>query len=224
LTIQNRLFELQDKEYAAFQSKLIPTLTKDKIIGVRIPEARKLAMQVIKDGLAIAFLEDLPHAFYDENILHSLLISEIKDYSECIRQVDVFLPYVDNWAVCDIISPKVFKKNRQELIGKIKEWSSARQTYTCRFGLGILMCHYLDQDFVEEYLEIPALVQSDDYYVKMMVAWFFATALSKQWDTALPYLIKNKLDPWTHNKTIQKARESFRITKEQKIYLKELKR
>ncbi len=224
MTIQNRLFELQDKEYAAFQSKLIPTLAKDKIIGVRIPAARKLAMQVIKDGLANAFLKDLPHVFYDENILHSLLISEIKDYSECIRQVDVFLPYVDNWAVCDIIAPKVFKKNRQELIGKIKEWSSARQTYTCRFGLGILMCHYLDQDFVEEYLEIPALVQSDDYYVKMMVAWFFATALSKQWDAALPYLIKNRLDPWTHNKTIQKARESFRITKEQKIYLKELKR
>ncbi len=224
MTIQNRLFELQDKEYAAFQSKLIPTLAKDKIIGVRIPAARKLAMQVIKDGLANAFLKDLPHVFYDENILHSLLISEIKDYSECIRQVDVFLPYVDNWAVCDIISPKVFKKNRQELIGKIKEWSSARQTYTCRFGLGILMCHYLDQDFVEEYLEIPALVQSDDYYVKMMVAWFFATALAKQWEAAIPYLIKNRLDPWTHNKTIQKARESFRITKEQKIYLKELKR
>lgn len=224
MTIQNRLFELQDKEYAAFQSKLIPTLAKDKIIGVRIPAARKLAMQVIKDGMANAFLKDLPHVFYDENILHSLLISEIKDYSECVRQVDIFLPYVDNWAVCDIIAPKVFKKNRQELIGKIKEWSSSRQTYTCRFGLGILMCHYLDQDFVEEYLEIPASVQSDDYYVKMMVAWFFATALAKQWEAAIPYLIKNRLDPWTHNKTIQKARESFRITKEQKIYLKELKR
>lgn len=223
MTIQERLFALQDKEYAAFQAKLTPGVPEETFIGVRVPEARKLAKVYSKEAESETFLTQLPHKYYDENMLHGLLISEVKDYEKCIALTDAFLPYVDNWAVCDIMSPKVFKKNKEELMKKIVEWSASEHTYTCRFGLEMLMSHFLDDDFQKEYLEIPASVQSEEYYVNMMIAWFFATALAKQWDDVIPYIEEKRLSPWVHNKTIQKARESYRITAEQKEYLKTLK-
>ena len=221
--LQERLFALQDKQYAAFQAKLTPGVPMDSFIGIRVPVARKLAKEYAKKEDSKRFLQQLPHRYYDENILHSLLISQIKDYDECIRQTDDFLPYVDNWAVCDILSPKVFAKHKEELMEKIKVWSKSSHTYTCRFGIETLMSHYLDKDFKEEYLEIPASAESDEFYVKMMIAWFFATALAKQWDATIPYIEQHRLAPWTHNKTIQKAIESYRITPEQKAYLRTLK-
>lgn len=221
--IQKRLFQLQDKEYASFQARIIPGPSENSIIGVRVPDVRNLSKELIKEGGYESFLNQLPHQYYDENMLHGLLISEIKDYETCICETEKFLPFVDNWAVCDIMSPKTFKKNKDLLIPKIIEWSASKHTYTCRFGLEMLMSHFLDKDFKPEYLEIPASVHLDEYYVKMMVAWFFATALAKQWDATIPYITERKLDDWTHNKTIQKARESYRITAEQKEFLKSLK-
>ena len=204
---QELLFQLQDKGYRDFQSKLIPTIPVETIIGVRIPAIRKLAKEYGKDPESVEFLKQLPHTYYDENILHALLVAEIKDYEVCVKEVERFLPYVDNWAVCDIFSPKVFRKNKDKLIDKIREW----------------MTHFLDEDFRVEYLEIPATVHSEEYYVNMMIAWFYATALAKQWDATIGYIEDQRLDTWTHNKTIQKARESYRITPEQKEYLKTLK-
>lgn len=224
MEIQKKLFELQDKEYAEFQSKLTPVIPRDAFIGVRVPEVRKLAKSYSKDPECQEFLKELPHQYYDENMLHGLILSEMKDYDDCIRAVDLFLPYVDNWAVCDIMSPKVFKKHKEQLLEKIREWAASDLVYTCRFGLEMLMSHFLDEDYAPEYLEIPAGVRSEEYYVNMMIAWFFATALAKQWDTTIPYIEGNRLDTWVHNKTIQKARESYRITEEQKEYLKGLKR
>lgn len=223
LKIRDRLFELQDFNYLEFHSKLIPSVDKKTIIGVRIPILRKLAKEYIKDPESDLFLKDLPHKYYDENILHALLISEIKDYDSCIEYLEEFLPYIDNWAVCDILSPKVFKNHKEELLVKIKEWSTSKQTYACRFGIGMLMSHYLDFDYKKEYLEIPALIHLDDYYINMMIAWFFATALAKRWEDTVIYLEENKLDVWVHNKTIQKACESYRIAPEKKKYLKTLK-
>ena len=220
---QELLFQLQDKSYRDFQSKLIPTIPVETIIGVRIPAIRKLAKEYGKDPESVEFLKQLPHTYYDENILHALLVAEIKDYEVCVKEVEHFLPYVDNWAVCDIFSPKVFRKNKDKLIDKIREWTASGQPYTCRFGMEMLMTHFLDEDFRVENLGIPAAVHSEEYYVNMMIAWFYATALAKQWDAAVGYIEKKCLDPWTHNKTIQKARESYRITREQKEYLKTLK-
>lgn len=222
--IQEKLFALRDAEYARFQSKLVPNISPEKIIGVRVPEARKLAKSLVREPETGTFLSSLPHEYYDEDMLHGLLISEEKDYERCITLVDAFLPYVDNWAVCDIMSPKVFRKHKPELMEKIRTWSASAHTYTCRFGLEMLMTHFLDADFRSEYLEIPAAVRSPEYYVNMMIAWFFATALAKQWEATIPYLQQNRLDVWTHNKTIQKARESYRITPEQKAWLSTLKR
>ena len=224
MNIQKELFALQDKSYGDFQAKLVPNIPRELFIGIRVPEARKLAKRLAKEPDTSIFLRDLPHKYYDENILHALLISEMKDYAECIAEVDKFLPYVDNWAVCDILSPKIFKKNKAPLLEKIKEWSASEKTYTCRFGIEILMSYFLDDDFKPEYLEIPASVHSEEYYVRMMIAWFFATALAKQWDTTIKYIEDHRLDTWTHNKAIQKARESRRITPKQKEYLKSLKR
>lgn len=223
MEILDELFKLRDEEYAEFQSKLTPTVDKNKFIGVRVPEVRQLAKIYIKDEEAKEFLKILPHKYYDENMLHGLLISEIKDYNICIKEVDRFLPYVDNWAVCDIMSPKIFKKNKDKLIEKIKIWSKSKDVYTCRFGIEMLMSHFLDEDFKPEYLEIPSKIDSDEYYIQMMIAWFFATALAKQWNETIKYIEKEKLSKWVHNKTIQKARESNRITNEQKEYLKSLK-
>lgn len=220
---QELLFQLQDKGYRDFQSKLIPTIPVETIIGVRIPTIRKLAKEYGKDLESVEFLKQLPHTYYDENILHALLVAEIKDYEVCVKEVERFLPYVDNWAVCDIFSPKVFRKNKDKLIDKIREWTASDHPYTCRFGMEMLMTHFLDEDFRVEYLEIPATVHSEEYYVNMMIAWFYATALAKQWDATIGYIEDQRLDTWTHNKTIQKARESYRITPEQKEYLKTLK-
>ena len=224
MKIQKELFSLQDKEYMKFLSKLTPNVSEDTIIGVRIPEIRKLAKKLLKNNEYEDFLKELPHKYYDENLLHGAIISESKNFEKCIKLLDNFLPFVDNWAVCDTISPKIFKKYKKELIEKIKEWSQSDKTYTCRFGVEMLMTHFLDEDFKKEYLEVVADIHSDEYYVKMVVAWFFATALAKQWDYAVIYLEDNRLDVWVHNKTIQKARESLRISLEKKEYLKKLKR
>lgn len=224
MDIRKELFNLADEKCADFQAKLTPTISRELFVGVRVPEVRKLAKVIYKSDEYKNFLSELPHKYYDENMLHGLILSEFKNYDDCISEVDKFLPYVDNWAVCDIMSPKCFKKNKDKLINKIFEWSGSGETYTSRFGIEMLMTHYLDEDFREEYLEIPASVHIDDYYAKMMVAWFFATALAKQWDATIPYIENSKLEAWTHNKTIQKARESYRITEEQKEYLKSLKK
>ncbi len=222
--IQERLFALQDEKYGDFQSKLIPGLPREQVIGIRMPAMRKLAKEFAKEEEAAAFLKQLPHTYYDENVLHALLIASMKDYDACMEAVEAFLPYIDNWAVCDGLSPKVFRKHKKELLEKIKFWIPSEHTYTCRFGMGMLMRWFLDEDFQPEYLEMPAAVRSEEYYVNMMTAWFFATALAKQWDAAIPYLEQSCLDSWTHNKAIQKARESYRITPEQKEYLKTLKK
>lgn len=224
-TIQDRLFEYQDKEYAVFQVGLTPGITVDKCIGVRVPNVRKLAKEIVKEQNYDGFLRDLPHEYYDENMLHAAILSEIKDVDKCMEYLEMFLPYVDNWAVCDTMKPKIFAKNKELLMDRIKVWAESSHTFTCRFGMEMLMNHFLDKDFKPEYLEIPASVKSDEYYVKMMAAWFFATALAKQWDATIPYIEQNRLeDDWTHNKTIQKSRESYRILPEQKEYLKTLKR
>ena len=224
MNIKEELFALQDISYADFQANLTPNISRSLFIGVRVPEARKLAKRLAKEPEAYQFLRDLPHKYYDENMLHGLLLSEMKDYETCIAAVDKFLPYVDNWAVCDIMNPKIFKKNKTALLEKIKEWSVSEKTYTCRFGIEMLMSHFLDDDFKPEYLEIPVFVHSEEYYVHMMVAWFFATALTKQWDATIEYIEDRQLDTRTHNKAITKACESRRIKQKQKEYLKSLKR
>lgn len=221
---RERLFALGDERYAGFQSVLIPNIPKETVIGVRMPMMRKLAKEIAGAEEMRAFLAELPHAYYDENILHSVLLSQMKDYDTCMEAVEAFLPHIDNWAVCDCLSPKAFAGHKPELLENIREWAKSEHVYTCRFGLEMLMTHFLDDDFKPEYLELPADVKLEDYYAKMMVAWFFATALAKQWDAAVVYLQQNRLEPWTHNKTIQKARESYRITAGQKEYLKTLKR
>ncbi|MBQ0000710.1 MAG: DNA alkylation repair protein [Clostridiales bacterium] len=223
MDIIERLREFQDEKNAAFQAKLTPGVDKELFLGVRVPDARKLAKEFYKDPASEAFLKQLPHTYFDENMVHGLLISEMKDFEKCAEAMDRFLPYVDNWAVCDIISPKVFKKHRPELLIKIREWIASPEVYTCRFGMEMLMSHFLDEDFSPELLELPANVISEEYYVNMMIAWFFATALAKQWDAAIPYIEEKRMGRWVHNKTIQKARESYRITPEQKEYLKSLK-
>lgn len=224
MNIQKRLLELSDEKNADFSAKLTPGIDREKFLGVRIPASRKLAKEIIKENEHKDFLNSLPHKYYDENILHSILISEIKDYDECIKYVDEFLPYVDNWAVCDTMSPKAFKNKHERLMNDILRWVDSDQTYTIRFGLKILMAHFLDNDFKKEYLEIPAKIRSDEYYINMMIAWFYATALAKQWNSTIVYIENGVLDKWVHNKAIKKARESYRITAEQKEYLKSLKK
>lgn len=222
-TLQERLFALQDKAYAAFQAKLVPGIPADRIIGIRVPMLRRLAKEYASEDECQGFLRHLPHRYYDENMLHAILLSQMNDFGECLRLTEAFLPYVDNWAVCDILSPKVFGKHKEELMECIKGWCKSGHPYTCRFGMEMLMTHFLDEDFKPDYLRMPASVRHEDYYVRMMVAWFFATALAKQWKAAVGYLEKRRLPSWTHNKTIQKAIESYRITAEQKDYLRGLK-
>ncbi|MGI6280424.1 MAG: DNA alkylation repair protein [Acutalibacteraceae bacterium] len=221
--ITKKFFDLKDLDYAAFQSKLTPGIPPEHFIGIRMPLMRKLAKEYIKDPECVQFLNRLPHKYYEENMLHGLLIEQIRDYDECIKQLDIFLPYVDNWAVCDVMSPKVFKRNTNRLIDDINRWIASRHTYTIRFGIGMLMRYYLEDLFKPEYLSLVASVRSDEYYVKMMIAWFFATALAKQYEKTVPYIESKVLDDWTHRKTIQKACESYRISDEQKKYLKTLK-
>ena len=218
--IQAELFRLQDLKYREFQSKLIPGLREDEMIGVRTPALRKYARELSKQEGVEEFLKDLPHLYFDENQLQAFLISAIKDYDQCIDAVNAFLPYVNNWATCDQLSPKVFKKHKRELLSQVEMWIESEETYTIRFGIGMLMQHYLDEDFCGDYPRMVSEICSDEYYVNMMVAWYFATALAKQYDEVLPYIENGKLQRWTHNKTIQKAIESYRIRPEQKAYLK----
>lgn len=221
--IREELFRLQDTKYRDFQSKLIPTVDVSRVIGVRTPKLRAFAKRKIKEPDVNEFLTLLPHEYFDENQLHAFIISEMKDFEHAIRATETFLPYVDNWATCDQMSPKVFKKHRADLIVYIERWMNSKETYTARFGIGMLMEHFLDEDFEPGYLEMAAAVRSEEYYVNMMLAWYFATALAKQYEPTLPILQEKRLDEWTHNKAIQKALESYRITKEQKEYLKTLK-
>ena len=222
-SIIDKLFKLQDKKYQEIQFKIIPNIDNSTIIGVRTPEIKKLAKELIK-GDYKSFLEELPHKYFDENQLHAFIISEIKDYDECINYINKFLPYIDNWATCDTLIPKVFKKNTDKLIVEVKKWIKSKESYTIRYGIGTLMRFYLNDEFKEEYLELVSKIKSNEYYVNMMIAWYYATALAKQYDSTIKYIESNKLDTWVHNKTIQKAIESYRITDKQKEYLRKLKR
>lgn len=213
----------RDEEYQVFQAKLIPTVDASYFIGVRTPALRAMAKEYAKREEIGEFLDALPHKYFDENQLHAFILSEMKDYEKCIAGVNRFLPYVDNWATCDQMSPKIFKKHKTELFENIKVWLKSKETYTVRFAIGMLMEHFLNEDFDPRYPKMVARIRSDEYYINMMIAWYFATALAKQYDSILPYIEEKKLDVWTHNKTIQKAVESYRITPEQKEYLKSLK-
>ena len=221
--IRNELFSFQDIKYRDFQVKLMPTVAPETAIGVRTPALRKYAKALTKREDIADFLNDLPHRYFDENQLHAFIISEIKDYDKCMEEVKKFLPYVDNWATCDQLSPKTFKKHKAELLEEIKIWIDSDQTYTIRFAIGMLMQHFLDEDFDPAYPEMVSKLRSDEYYVNMMIAWYFATALAKQYETVRLYIEEQKLDAWTHNKAIQKSVESYRITPEQKEYLKSLR-
>ena len=221
--ITETLFKMQDIKYRDFQGKLIPPKTADDMIGVRTPELRKYAKELLKREDVGEFLAGLPHRYFDENQLHAFIISGIRDYKCCMEEVCRFLPYVDNWATCDQMSPKVFKKHRPELLKQIKKWIKSKHPYTVRFAVGMLMEHFLDEDFDPKYPDMVSAIRSDEYYINMMIAWYFATALAKQYDAGLPYIEEKKLDKWTHNKAIQKSVESLRITPEQKAYLKTLK-
>ncbi len=218
--IQERLFAAADREYAEFQAKLAPTIVKSMFIGVRLPALRELAKQFAKEDACAEFLNTLPHEYYDENLLHAVLLCNTKKYDVCLPLVEKFLPYVDNWAVCDTLRPNIFKKHKQDMLPHALRWMKSSETYTCRFGIDMLMTHFLDEDFSPEYLDAVAACTGDEYYVKMMVAWYFATALAKQWDDTVPYIEKHVLADWTHRKTIQKACESFRVSDEHKEYLK----
>ncbi|MFT9057576.1 MAG: DNA alkylation repair protein [Ethanoligenens sp.] len=220
---RHRLFELQDLKYKAFHCKLMPTVSPDTVIGVRTPQLRKLSKELSQSPEAAHFLTILPHTYYEENNLHGFLIETIKDYDPCIAAVETFLPYINNWATCDLMSPKAFKKHLPALYGKIPAWLQSGRTYTVRFGIGMLMKFYLDAHFRPEMLELVASVRSDEYYVNMMIAWYFATALAKQYEATLPYMEERRLEKWTHNKTIQKAVESYRISDEAKNYLRTIK-
>ncbi len=224
MTIQERLFLMQDEKYRDFNAKLIPNVNKETVIGVRTPELRKFARELAKSDEVSVFLKSLPHQYFEENQLHSFLISEIKDYDTIITELEKFLPYIDNWATCDQLSPKVFKKYPNRLITEITKWLVSDKTYTIRFGIGMLMRWYLDEHFKPEYLNLVAEIRSEEYYINMMRAWYFATALAKQYNDTIRIIEENRLDVWTHNKTIQKAKESYRIDDERKIYLSTLKK
>lgn len=221
--IYEQLLDIQDLKYRDFQYKLMPGVEYERILGVRLPELRKLAKELAKDNEIADFTTNIPHQFYDENNLHGLIIAEISDYDRCIKEIDRFLPCIDNWATCDCLHPKAFKKNHARLLKDIRRWMNSQEPFTIRFGIEMLMTHFLDEDFHPEYLEWVAAIRNEEYYIKMMVAWYFATALAKQWDATIPFVESKVLAPWTHNKTIQKAIESYRITAEQKEYLRGLK-
>ncbi len=221
--VREALYALQDPEYQAFQSKLIPNVDPQTVIGVRTPALRKFAKEFGKTEDVAEFLKALPHSCYEENNLHGFLIETIKDYDTCVAHLEAFLPYVDNWATCDMMAPKVLGKHTDRLTERIREWISSEHTYTIRFGIGLLMRFYLDEKFEPIFPEMVAEVRSEEYYVNMMIAWYFATALARQYDAVLPYLVDRRLSPWVHNKTIQKAVESNRIDRETKSYLRTLR-
>lgn len=221
--IISKLFDLQDLKYRDFHSKLMPDVPKEKVIGVRTPDLRKFAKELKDSGLAKDFMSTLPHKYYEEDNLHAFLIEQIKDYDACIKETNRFLPFVDNWATCDMMRPKIFKKHLPELLVEIRKWIASEDTYTVRFGIECLMCYYLEDSFNSEYPQLVAGISSDEYYVKMMQAWYFATALAKRFDEIIPFVEQKRLDADIHNKTIRKAIESYRITNEQKDYLRKLK-
>nr|WP_330377027.1 DNA alkylation repair protein [Butyrivibrio sp. WCE2006] len=221
--LHRKLYDLQDLKYRDMQIKIIPNVNPESIIGVRTPELKTMAKEILKAGNYKDFLGALPHKYFEENQLHAFIISGIKDLNDCMEELEKFLPYVDNWATCDQMSPKIFKKHKEELFIHIKEWLSSEKTYTIRFGVGMLMEHFLDEDYDSKYPEMVAKLRSEEYYVNMMIAWYFATALAKQYESILPFIEEKRLDDWTHNKAIQKSVESRRITDEQKKYLKSLK-
>ena len=218
--IQKQLFELQDMAYRDFHSRLMPDIDKETVIGIRVPMLRKYAKSIAGTELAEKFIKELPHCYYEENNLHMMLITGIKDYDRCLTEIERLLPYIDNWATCDFPAPKCFENHKEDLLPVIKRWIASSETYTIRYGIGMLMRLYLDADFDPEYVRIVAEVKSDEYYVNMMIAWYMATALAKQWDAVIPYIEEHRMSDWVHRKTIQKAVESYRITDEQKKYLK----
>ncbi len=221
--LHRKLYDLQDLKYRDMQLKTIPTAEPETVIGVRTPALRIMAKEVLKSGDYKGFLEELPHQYFEENQLHSFIISGIKDFDAAMEELEKFLPYVDNWATCDQMSPKIFTKHRDLLLTHIKKWIKSEKTYTVRFGVKMLMEHFLDDDYDPCYPEMVAKIRSEEYYVNMMIAWYFATALAEQYESILPFIEEKKLDDWTHNKAIQKSVESRRITAEQKAYLKSLK-
>ena len=220
--LQKKLAARGEAEYAAFTARLVPTVPRERILGVRVPVLRDFAKAFEKTDACADFLCDLPHDFHEENLLHAILLCRMKDFDAAIAAVDAFLPHVDNWAVCDTLRPRVFAKRKPELLKKAYAWTENEATYPRRFGIGMLMSHFLDGDFTPAVLARAAAAENGEYYVNMMVAWFFATALAKQWDETLPYLTGRRLSPWVHAKTVQKACESFRITPEQKEFLRSL--
>ena len=223
MTLYDRLMQVRDDAYREFQANLVPNIPKETILGVRTPEMRKIAKEVFESGDRDAFLSDLPHRYYEENLIHFFVLAMMKDFDECVRGVEAFLPFVDCWPASDQATPKSFRKNHQKLLPYIEKWIASDHVYTARFGLRMLMNEFLDADFKEEYLELAASKRGEDYYLKMMVAWFFATALAKRYDETVPYFENRRLDEWVHKKAIQKAVESFRVTDEHKAYLKSLR-
>ncbi len=221
--IEKILFEHQDKEYGDFHAKIVPTIPRKTIIGIRSPEYKAIIKQIKDDPVVPKFLNSLPHKWYEENYLHAQLINKMKDYGECIAALERFMPYINNWAVNDTLNPACFKKHRDDLIGRVQTWMKSEETYTRRCAMKIFMANFLDDDFRPEYLDLPADLRSDEYYVNIMTAWLFAEALTKQWDAAVKYIEDKRLDTWTHNKAIQKACESFRVSDERKEYLRSLK-
>lgn len=222
--IIKRLFEMQDTAYRDFHSRLVPTLDKETIIGVRTPVLRAFAKELAKNEDIDSFLKSLPHKYYEENNLHAFIVETYKNFDACIDALDTFLPFVNNWATCDGMRPKCFKGNEEKLVSKALEWINDDRVYVKRFGIEVIMNHFLDEHFDKKLLDIVAEIRSDEYYINMMIAWFFATALAKQYDKTIAYIQNGCLDRWTHNKTIQKAVESFRLTDSQKEYLKTLKK
>lgn len=212
-----------DNNYKEFQSKLIPNINKDTILGIRTPALRRMAKDIFNSNERDIFLNDLPHKYYEENLIHFFVISMIKDFEECINEVEKFLPYVDCWPVSDQATPKVIKKNHSKLLPYVKKWIKSKHVYTSRFGIRILMNEYLDNDFKKKYLEVVSNIKSDEYYLKMMIAWYFATALAKRYDETIHYFENHLLDEWIHKKAIQKAIESYRVTDKHKSYLRTLK-
>ena len=223
MSVYERLSKFKDNEYREFQSKLVPNISKDTILGVRTPDMRNIAKEVFGTKEGNDFLKKLPHKYYEENLVHFFLIAMIKDFDECIKETERFLPYIDCWPVCDQSSPKVFKKKHEELLPYIKKWIDSDHVYTSRFGMRMLMNEFLDKDFKPEYLKWVCAKKGEDYYLKMMIAWYFATALAKQYDASIVYFEKRKLDEWCHKKAIQKAIESYRVSDEHKDYLRSLK-
>ena len=223
MTLINKLIKIKDEKYKEFQAKLVPNIPKENILGIRTPDMRKIAKEIYTSGEKDKFLNELPHKYYEENLIHFFIISMIKDFDECIKKVDEFLPYVDCWPVSDQATPTSFKKNHEKLLPYIKKWIRSKHIYTARFGIRMLMNEFLGDDFKEEFLELVASIKTDEYYLKMMIAWYFATALAKKYNETIPYFENKCLDEWIHKKGIQKAIESYRVTEEHKIYLKSIK-